>query len=70
MEDEDPESCVINFGGILTGHSTNVEADGTFFFSIDLDKYEPNGEGPACAVAVDSMGQESDPWEFEITQDC
>lgn len=70
VEDEDPESCVINFGGILTGHSTNVEADGTFFFSIDLDKYEPNGEGPACAVAVDSMGQESDPWEFEITQDC
>lgn len=70
VEDEDPESCVINFGGILIGHSTTVNADGTFSYFVDLDKDEPGGEGPACAVAVDSMGQESDPWEFEIIEDC
>lgn len=70
VEDEDPESCIINFGGILTGYSTTVNADGSFFFAIDLDKDEPNGEGTACAVAVDSLGQESEPWEFAITEDC
>ncbi|MBC8288915.1 MAG: hypothetical protein H8E37_01230 [Planctomycetes bacterium] len=70
VEDEDPESCLINFGGILAGHSTPVNADGAFSFFINLDKEQPGGEGPACAVAVDSLGQESDPWEFEIIEDC
>jgi hypothetical protein len=70
VEDEDPESCIINFGGILEGNSTTVNADGTFSFFINLDKQEPGGEGPAWATAVDSMGQESDAWHFEITEDC
>ena len=47
-----------------------MNADGSFFFAIDLDKDEPNGEGTAVAVAVDSLGQESEPWEFAITEDC
>ena len=70
VEVEDPGSCVINFGGILHGYGTTVNADGTFFFSVNLDKQEPGGEGPAWANAVDSMDQESDPWHFEITEDC
>lgn len=70
VDDEDPESCLIQFGGILDGHSTTVNADGTFSFSINLDKTQPGGEGPACAVAIDSFAQTSDPWEFEIIEDC
>jgi len=58
VEDEGPESCVINFGGILVGHSTGVNADGTFSFFIDLDmpfplpRIIPSGFGRSSCFAL------------------
>lgn len=70
VEDEFPESVTINFGGILDGHSVQVNADGTFSYTVVLDKNLPNTEGLVTATAIDDIGQESAAFEFSVDQDC
>jgi hypothetical protein len=70
VEDEFPEGVTINFGGILEGHSVQVNADGTFTYRVVIDKNLPNTEGLVTATAVDGMGQESAAFEFSIDPGC
>jgi hypothetical protein len=70
VEDEFPESATINFGGILDGHSVQVNADGTFSYTVVLDKTLPNTEGLVTATAIDDVGHESIAFEFSVDQDC
>jgi hypothetical protein len=59
VQDEDPESCVINFGGLFTldGKSVGVDENGWFSFSIEL---APGESGIATAVATDAFGLHSE----------
>ena len=54
-DDEALDGIEIEFGGLLAGHSTTVDADGYFTYTHD-----PQGTGNVTAVATDSHGADSD----------
>jgi hypothetical protein len=57
VNDEYPEGLTIRFGGLLQGHTTTVQADGTFSFTIIL---EPGTSGTVTAITTDWWGQDSE----------
>lgn len=65
IDDELPGGCVINFGGLLDGHSVDVDIDGTFSYVLELDE---DDEGLVTAQAVDSEGLESEIAEDLVVQ--
>jgi hypothetical protein len=50
VDDEVPEYCMIDFGGVLDGHSTVADADGTYSYVVELP---PNLVGYVTAQAED-----------------
>lgn len=55
--DENPATCIVNFGGLLDGESTTVDPDGHFAFYKILDNGE---EGIVTAQAKDELGEVSE----------
>lgn len=56
VDDENPGQLVIQFGGVLDGHSVNVRTDGTFFYRVEI----PYGvDGPIFASTTDEYGNQS-----------
>lgn len=53
--DENPEGVTVTFGGLLDGHSTTADEDGTFSYTVIL-----TGAGLVTAQATDELGEESD----------
>ncbi len=58
VEDEDPEGCIIVFGGVLEGHWVSANADGSFALVLLIP---PGIGGVVTAEAVDAYGKWSDP---------
>ncbi|REJ85644.1 MAG: hypothetical protein DWQ34_00080 [Planctomycetota bacterium] len=56
VADEDPESCEIEFGGLIDGHSATPDSSGFFRLTVDLGT---GAYGGATAVATDEHGMES-----------
>jgi len=65
IEDEDPEGCIIGFGGVLDGYYCSVESDGTFALVVWLP---PTTEGMATAQALNYENLVSNVAEFLILQ--
>lgn len=51
VTDENPAGCMIGFAGILQGISVDVDSDGSFQFTIEL---EPSELGTVDATAYDA----------------
>jgi hypothetical protein len=56
VTDENPAGCTIAFGGVLSGITTTVAADGTFTYTTELP---PGMSGGVSAQAFDEAGLES-----------
>lgn len=63
MDDQDVTGLVINFGGVLAGHTAVVNEDGFFRLIVEL---APDVRGVATARTVDSDGLESNTATFQI----
>lgn len=50
FDDEAPEYCIVAFGGILEGHSTMGDADGTFSYVLEVS---PSTFGVVSAQVLD-----------------
>lgn len=61
--DESPADGVVYFGGILSGYSAMVQADGTFTLCVEL---EEGAQGLATAMAMDAWWQMSEVAEFMV----
>lgn len=57
VEDEDPSSCNVVFGGPFDGETAIPASDGYFEVSVQLD---PGESGIVTAIAHDSEGLKSD----------
>lgn len=57
VEDEDPGSCIVTFGGLLDGAWTEVDSDGSFSYPMQMSE---SSAGMVTAVAIDTSGQNSD----------
>jgi hypothetical protein len=56
VTDPNPGSCTIHFGGLLAGHTTKCNPDGSFAFAIQL---AADDNGTVTAMAVDGNGNQS-----------
>jgi len=64
ITDENPESCIIAFSGVLNGYYTSVDYDGYFYVVAELVE---GTIGDVDAVAIDNNFQNSQPagtWVF------
>ena len=56
FDDATPEDCIIDFGGIMAGHSTMGDADGTFSYCTMVP---PRAAGTVTAQVLDPSNQRS-----------
>lgn len=54
--DENPGVMQIRFGGLLDGHTTTVESDGSFEYA---EIFQPGQEGLVSAITTDELGVDS-----------
>ena len=67
VEDENPGALIIEFGGVLQGHTVQVNEDGTFSYTVELLQFE---KGAVTAQTTDECGLESNVAVEVVIQPC
>lgn len=56
VDDENPDGCIVTFGGLLEGNTATADENGEFVLYLDLKNGE---EGPYTAQTTDEAGEDS-----------